>query len=236
MSHFTVSVITEGCPLDNGVLEEVLAPYYEHDESFYEFINAEDRYKYDYKKLKGKYPTIESYYKDYLGLEYNEEEGAYGYYANPNAKWDWYQVGGRWSGMLTTKQGEICDCARIKDVVIPDYSDDYDNAIRKWELIVEGAQPVTEEEKEMLEFNFYTPEYYTNNFGSKEEYAEYCSTFTTLAVIDKDGQWHEEGEVLYFGMVDSNKGQMIEYTRRFKDIVFNNAGDNDYITIVDCHI
>lgn len=37
---------------------------------------------------------------------------------NPNAKWDWWQVGGRWSGSLLTKNGQNVDSARISDLDI----------------------------------------------------------------------------------------------------------------------
>lgn len=42
------------------------------------------------------YKTFEKYAGDYRGYEYNEEEKGYGFYCNPNAMWDWYQIGGRW--------------------------------------------------------------------------------------------------------------------------------------------
>lgn len=42
------------------------------------------------------YKTFEKYAEDYRGYEYNEEEKGYGFYCNPNAMWDWYQIGGRW--------------------------------------------------------------------------------------------------------------------------------------------
>ena len=42
------------------------------------------------------YKTFEKYAEDYRGCEYNEEEKGYGFYCNPNAMWDWYQIGGRW--------------------------------------------------------------------------------------------------------------------------------------------
>ena len=42
---------------------------------------------------------------------------------NPNKKWDWWKVGGRWSGLLTLKQGAVAskkqanaDCARKGDI------------------------------------------------------------------------------------------------------------------------
>lgn len=38
-------------------------------------------------------------YEDFLeniGYEYDEEHQAYGWYGNPKAFWDWYEIGGRW--------------------------------------------------------------------------------------------------------------------------------------------
>lgn len=32
-----------------------------------------------------------------------EEDGIYDYY-NPDAKWDWYEIGGRWSNALKVKK------------------------------------------------------------------------------------------------------------------------------------
>ncbi len=41
---------------------------------------------------------------------------------NPNAKWDWYSVGGRWDGELITADGQ-CNRARVKDVLFSEMSD-----------------------------------------------------------------------------------------------------------------
>lgn len=46
--------------------------------------------------LRKLFPTLKAYMEDFCGYQYSEEEGAYGYYHNPNAKWDWYEIGGRW--------------------------------------------------------------------------------------------------------------------------------------------
>lgn len=35
--------------------------------------------------------------------EHPEQPGRFGYWNNPNAKWDWFSVGGRWSGLLKLK-------------------------------------------------------------------------------------------------------------------------------------
>jgi len=53
--------------------------------------------------FKDVYSDFDTFAKEYSGVEYDEEMKAYGYYTNPNSKWDWYTVGGRWSGFFITK-------------------------------------------------------------------------------------------------------------------------------------
>ncbi|NCB02113.1 MAG: hypothetical protein EOM67_08105, partial [Spirochaetia bacterium] len=59
------------------------------------------------------YPTFESFMRNYKGFTEKvdtgklDEEGnpifKYGYFENANAKWDWYQLGGRWLGYFKLK-------------------------------------------------------------------------------------------------------------------------------------
>lgn len=49
------------------------------------------------------YETIDSFAKNWYGYDKNSD-GRYGYRANENAKWDWYQVGGRWTGFFRGKE------------------------------------------------------------------------------------------------------------------------------------
>lgn len=42
------------------------------------------------------FKTFNEYAERYGGYNYDETYECYGYYFNPNAIWDWYQVGGRW--------------------------------------------------------------------------------------------------------------------------------------------
>lgn len=51
------------------------------------------------------YPSFDEYITDWYGYEKDQETGLYGYWENPNAKWDWYSLGGRWSGMIKLKYG-----------------------------------------------------------------------------------------------------------------------------------
>lgn len=55
--------------------------------------------------FKELYPTFEEYMKDWERATFDEEMQDYGYWENPNAKWDWYLIGGRWSDRLVTKDG-----------------------------------------------------------------------------------------------------------------------------------
>jgi hypothetical protein len=50
------------------------------------------------------YSTFEAFCKEWK-VEKPYENGRYGYFHNPNAKYDWYQVGGRWSGYFKAKPG-----------------------------------------------------------------------------------------------------------------------------------
>lgn len=70
--------------------------------------------KWEYEPNKEKYPTIDKLAKDYFG--YRKVAGKYGYMSNPNAKYDWYSEGGRWSGYLTNKEGKTTNCELLTEV------------------------------------------------------------------------------------------------------------------------
>lgn len=234
MSHFSVAVITKGIPTGEQI-EKLMAPYQENNmedcpKEYLEFVKTE--------KEEG---------------EWNEEAQDYGYYENPNSKWDWYQVGGRFAGCLRIPSDiddygitqrdpyresdgiRSVDSARVKDIITQDKKE-IAKLMRKWELIVEKAKPVNQEEKDIVRFEFFKPEYYIQKYGSKEKYAEIESTFHTWAIITKDGQWHEPGKMGWFGVSEASDQEEIVFIENFKKYVFDNAEDDDYLTVVDCHI
>lgn len=56
--------------------------------------------------LKEFYPTFEDFLDKYHNVsEKDPQTGKYGYWYNPNAKWDWAVVGGRWTGFFKPKEG-----------------------------------------------------------------------------------------------------------------------------------
>ena len=194
------------------------------------------------------------------GSEDIMEDGSLRNRYNPKSKWDWYQIGGRWCGLLYIKRGGegftgkpswtyediddpweskseeyVCvDGARIKDLVFPEDEEEAKRAARFWELYIEGQEPVSEEDKEMIKFVFYTKEYYLEQYQTKENYIKAQTMFTTFAVITKDGEWHEKGKMGWWGCVSDE--DTMGWIEGYNKIVFEDAGDDDWITIVDCHI
>jgi len=89
MSHFSVLVIGPD-------IEAQLAPYQEN--------NMGDCPKHLLKyRVDGEWFDSEEQAASKLGAEAAKE----GYPENPNAKWDWYVVGGRWTGFFKLKAGAV---------------------------------------------------------------------------------------------------------------------------------
>lgn len=53
------------------------------------------------------YDTFEIFMDEYLGISYDFDKQAYGYYINPYGYWDWYVVGGRWDGSFLVKDSVL---------------------------------------------------------------------------------------------------------------------------------
>lgn len=49
------------------------------------------------------YQNFEEFVKEEHGTLYYEEQGAFGYYYNPDAFYDWYSIGGRWPDLFLVK-------------------------------------------------------------------------------------------------------------------------------------
>lgn len=206
--------------------------------------------------------TDEECYRDAIRHEEPENicaDGSLRSTYNPDSKWDWYEVGGRYAGMLSVKRGADymigrksifygkenpytiddegiikCDSARIKDLVFPEREAEAQKARRFWEIYVEGDEPRNEEERELVRFVFYKKEYYIDTYKDKETYVRCSSTFCTYAVITKDGKWHANGEMGWFGI--SRDDDTVAWADGYQKLVLDCAEEDDYITIVDCHI
>ena len=213
-------------------------------------------------KHKDRYKTFDEFCKGWHSAEKDEKKGVYGYWHNPNSKWDWYSIGGRWSGSLKLKDGATgtagegstftrcdpklekerlerlethTDQARIKDIDFSPDMDEYNKAKRFWELYVEGEKVKTKADKDLIDFVMYKKEYYTKRYKNKEEYAKLQSEFSTFAVL-KDGVWHEKGEMGWFGCSSATPEEESKWDKSYFDTFLKDLPPETLITVVDCHI
>ena len=246
----------------NGTYAEYLVDPIKYAES----VNNENHLKYVSEVFPKKLEmTDEEIYQN--AIKYYEEEDlgpdgeVYSTY-NPDSKWDWYEVGGRYAGRIAVKDGvEIdepnfswgwqeedkekviangyrTDSAYVKDI---DFSkmhrteEDYKEALRYWELIVEGAKPKNKDEENSVKFNWYKPDYYTERYKDKETYAKCSSSFSMWAVV-KDGVWYEKGQMGWWAMSNETHDEAVDWEMNFFDRFIKDLPEDTLITVVDCHI
>lgn len=56
-------------------------------------------------QLKDQYLNVEDLAENWLEYQRDKTTGKWGYYSNPNPKWDWCKLGGRWLGFFKLKEG-----------------------------------------------------------------------------------------------------------------------------------
>lgn len=132
MSHFTVLVI------GNNV-DTQLQPFHEFectgdDDQYVQDMDITTEVKDEYEQYKADYETVAAFAEDYHGksvVPYGsspdlEGEHKYGYAltdesgevikvidrTNPNKQWDWWVVGGRWTGFFKAKPGSTFNIGR----------------------------------------------------------------------------------------------------------------------------
>lgn len=166
----------------------------------------------------------------------HDDEGNLYYLGNNNAKWDWYEIGGRWSGMLKKLDGTRCDECEVKDLDLSLDKDMYEKAKRFWEVVVD-KQPLKDGEYADGFTSWYKDSYYKDTFGDKETFAKDKASLSTLAML-LDGEWHEQGKMGWFGMSDTTSESLQEYTnffdKKLKELKVTHP--NARLTLVDCHI
>lgn len=101
MTHYTVLVALP----DGKTLDEILLPFHEYESTgirkYLKFakVSEEELVKgFEAHQPNDEYNYIDAdqFAKEHLGLKYNKKAKSWGFWTNPNAKWDWYVVGGRW--------------------------------------------------------------------------------------------------------------------------------------------
>jgi hypothetical protein len=240
--HFTVLVIGDD-------FESQLEPFWEldlpketiKDDYRAEFhsdvvkeILEEDfiKYKQELKRdwvdkvvpLEDDYNTLDEYALIQHGYYFDEKTNSYGYYLNPNSRWDWFTVGGRWTGYFKLKEGRTGDIGQPgtgNNKPIEGYVD----IVRKGDIDFEGMtkdsietakrsweEAKSEKDKAMKNFSYGIEENDT-----EETYIKRMSNFKPNSIL-YNGEWIED-------MLD----------REFKELI-ERIPNNTILTIVDCHI
>lgn len=247
MSHFTVGVFLDG----TKTLEELLAPYQENNmgdcpKEFMEFNDVTDECTKEYQdesdEIKIKYSTLENYIEEYHGYKKDEEFGRYGYWENPNKKWDWWQIGGRWSFSLLVKN----DAERVIDRFQKNNSVDgygwVDAAkVKDIEFKLMAEQNKTNFEKRWEEAKNENDVKRCFIFGikngdTKESFIGRNVEFSTFAVITSDGKWHEKGKMGWWAMSSETLEEEKEWNDSYYDTFFKNVSPELVFCVVDCHI
>jgi hypothetical protein len=227
--------------------------------------NLEDEKEYARLLEEGKYEEIVSLWYGST----RDKFGNWGYWYNPNAKWDWWVIGGRWKGFLVTKPntsgilGEPgvfermaegkdkemyqytstqADIARFKDIdfealavrrreEFEQWWDRYEKEIKDIHL-AELTDEEVKKREENMRFVYGIPE----DVNTKEDYMKKFTTerlIHTFAVVEKDGSWHEEGEMGWFALVSNEKP---DWKDNFDEAFIQNEDPDTLFVIVDCHI
>ena len=235
--HFITAVIVDEPKL--SLVKEALEPFQEDytDECTSKYkkfhsVYEECKHKYDEEDedIKALYPTLKEYIGKACKYEWDEEMNDYGYWENPNGKWDWYNI-----CPIGTTERYISATEDNAFIQIKDFSkyytmDKYDDYIRFWEIVVEG-KPLKEGEEKP--FNLYSKEYYIDIYGDKDTFATLSSAAHCCAFIF-DGKWYERGKMNMFGGVVT-KESIIEYIKNWQEVINDPKNQNKYIVIVNCH-
>jgi hypothetical protein len=258
MSHFTVLVIGEG-------VDEQMQPFWEldmppseaeHDERAVfslEFTKEQaEKDMADYKKKEDNPKfvdqTLDVYMKDYHGYRYNEKEGGYGYWYNPNAHWDWYSIGGRWSGFFKLKKdrrGEMGERSFLDSRPIKEgYADiakkcdidwgkmkleAFNKADENWKKYLSRKEEV---EKSGEKFEKYW-EFGIREGETKAYYIKRMCSIYTYAVV-KGGEWYQKGVMGWWGMSYNEKNED-EWEDEFQKLI-DELPEDTLLTVCDCHI
>lgn len=275
MSHFCMWAVTK---TDNEEeLEKVMQPYHEYEctgiEDEYvihvdKTAEAIERYERD----KDEYANAREFLEEWYGVEYidNESEQVvdkvskyaiisddetkiikYYEYTNPNAKWDWWVIGGRWSNNQNMMKKSDFDydawyekekmyytdlwnlyhplCEKHKDTLV-EWNSNAENT--KEMLEAYQNQPLMKEIRANMD-KYDIWDFKWRMKQSLEEYLDFeLKTASPCFGIVKEDGWYEKGKMGWWACV-SNENP--DWNSDFKKL-WDSIPDDYYIWNVDCHI
>ncbi len=117
---------------------------YNEDRANEELVEWKKMTRLEYLQTKGLTPEeIEEDIKDYHGYK-KREDGSWYSRTNPNYKWDWWVVGGRWAGFFKLKEGGEGE-AGSPGFFGPEPEEGYVDSVKKKDIDFEGMLKESEE-------------------------------------------------------------------------------------------
>lgn len=267
MSHFVGLVITEMQPSEKD-LQTLLLPWHEYEctgiEAYIEFKDRTEDVTKDWKEdvKKGSPLTLKAY-AEQQGYEVRDD-GKIGHMTNPNAKWDWWAIGGRWNGWLEKNQFQLGELPleQLHREAETRAAKDYDEKhaiiagrpVDSWETVVarhkeknggkESTKMVDAARKEYWEQPVMTDLHakkisiwdgIEQYLVSKEEFLRRARLSAVLPyVIVHNGEWYERGQMGWWGMSSGDKS--VEEWSTKVSALLNDLSSETWITVVDFHI
>ena len=221
MSHFCGLVILTPEFAKSNSFEESLEKYSENVE-VPEYCTGEVS-REDKKRFVKYYTGKKSYTKksfDELyaekGDDWNDndwkkdEKGVWQRYTtyNPDSKWDWWCLGGRWDSCIKTKSGEFVDECKLGEIDFKPYAEDCYEDAKNW--LGETCKRL------------------------KEDYKYHYAKGDMPFCIIIDGVWYEKGEMGWWGMT-SNEKNGDDWEGEINNLLASLPEDSDVYN-VDFHI
>lgn len=156
---------------------------------------------------------------------------------NPNSKWDWYSIGGRWMGYFTVKDG--VEEKLGKSGVFDNKAEEGTADIVKVKDIDIAKAKEADKENVEKQYKAYTKENYPFSDVKKgETKKEYVLRKTKdhpllpFAFVDSDGVWHERAKMGWWGITTNERDGWNETFTKW----FESLDPETELTAVDCHI
>lgn len=211
MSHFAVAVLTK----EGQEVDDLLAPYMENccgtpDYRYIEFYGCDQCSWHDESG------------DDCEDCEIDEITGKRGYWQNPNAKWDWYDDDG---GRFRKYAEGLIGAQRIAVEDIRFDAKAHRRAAEEW-----WQANMDADGKPKTPFAIWE-----NDGMTREQFIESRAHLSFRAVVTPDGEWHEPGEMGWFGISSESADEMYEWRLHFAER-FLEPNHDCTLTVVDCHI
>ncbi len=225
MSHFAVLIIG-----DNP--EQQLAPFQENNMGncpgeylAFEAIDLAEEYEGD------KAAAIADGYK--------EHEGASGDWENPNAKWHWHLLGGRWTGFFCVHSPGLAQTGEpgiMTAIALPGRADSTTVGNIDWEATWQSNRIRAQISWDAAQKE--NPKHRKFIYGIEEgdTHADFLDKHTrvsTFAVLH-NGQWYERGKMGWFGFVADEKDGG-EWQEQWDQLVMS-LPKTTKVSVYDCHI